>query len=153
MSSITLCIQMWANLHLAPSLNFFTGWMPFLLPNQQHQSIRNERKRSHSSLQGTSVHPESVSCRMLLWFRYSSEDPISTLKVLTNFLQKTLYDLKCCLRWLTLTIIYHMHLSTVINWAFLVATMYIWTFCLSMAPWHPFISSHCQNKTQLTWPA
>jgi len=36
----------YANLHLAPDINhanipplsFFTGWMPFLLLNQQHQS-------------------------------------------------------------------------------------------------------------------
>jgi len=34
-----VCISLQRDNHAStPPLSFFTGWMPFLLPNQQHQS-------------------------------------------------------------------------------------------------------------------
>jgi len=33
-----------------PPLSFFTGWMPFLLPNQQHQSTESSTNQSGKKL-------------------------------------------------------------------------------------------------------
>jgi len=46
-------VGLYASLHLTPdrqprqhpTTQFFTGWMPFLPPNQQHQSTDNTIKR------------------------------------------------------------------------------------------------------------
>jgi len=39
-----VCTSLQTDNHASiPTLSFFTGWMPFLLPNQQHQSTEGKR--------------------------------------------------------------------------------------------------------------
>ena len=60
-----------------PLLSFFTGWMPFLLPNQHRQSTETSYCGNLSSVLSlyVSVCVSSSVCRAWLWFHRTS-DPL-----------------------------------------------------------------------------